>query len=222
MRRTLSIILALLFLLQAPKMRAASSIDARADQLFEQSAEAYNRGEFQRAVELLKEAYRLKPDPVLLYNLARAYEGLGDLPNGLASYQAYLTAQPNAEDAGAVASRIAALKKQLDDRAAIERERLRRATAPTPPPEPSVAPWILGGVGAAAALTGTVFAGLALARHDAALSEPRQTEAARVQSNAKTFAVVADVTWIAGGVLLAAGLIWGVVGARAPTEARSP
>ena len=40
--------------------------------LFQQSAEHYRAGQFQQAVDLLKRAYALKPEPVLLYNLSRA------------------------------------------------------------------------------------------------------------------------------------------------------
>ncbi len=50
----------------------------RALALFELSGEKYRAGDFEGAVELLTEAYDLFPEPVILYNLARAYEGMGE------------------------------------------------------------------------------------------------------------------------------------------------
>src|SRR4051794_14721586 len=54
-----------------------AATDARALDLFEQSAKAYREGRFQDAVDRLLEARSLKSEPVLLYNLGRAYEALG-------------------------------------------------------------------------------------------------------------------------------------------------
>src|SRR5687768_16378204 len=55
----------------------------RARELFKKSDESYRAGRFQEAIDLLSEAFRLDPKPVLLYNIARAYEGLGDTPRAI-------------------------------------------------------------------------------------------------------------------------------------------
>ena len=79
-RSTLACVTAALTLLAAsPVAQAQASAKDRALRLFEQSAEAYEAGELEKAAELLERAYALDPDPTLLYNLARTYEGLGKL-----------------------------------------------------------------------------------------------------------------------------------------------
>jgi tetratricopeptide (TPR) repeat protein len=202
--------------------RAAPPSDdgKRAVQLFEQSAAAYDAGQFAKAAELLKEAYRLRPDPVLLYNLARAYEGMGALPDAVKAYSDFLAADPTAKDRGAIEARITTLRAQIDEqdrlqRQAAERERQREA------PRPSAAspiPWIVAGVGGAGLVTGAVFGVLSIARHNAATTDA-QADIANDQSQARTFATVANIAFVAGGVLAAAGVTWGIVDLNASRSA---
>jgi len=62
----------------------------KALKLFEDSDKAYKAGKFEKAADLLREAYGLYPEPLLLYNLGRAQEGLGDARGALESYERYL------------------------------------------------------------------------------------------------------------------------------------
>ncbi len=204
----------------------------RAVELFERSATAYDAGRFADAVQLLKDAYRLRPDPVLLYNLARAYEGMGALADAVEAYTRFLTAQPTAKDRGAIEARVATLRAQLDEQARLERERdvaqrarqeqavrlhraeAEQAKAATPPRRPSAIPWVVAGVGGAGLATGAVFGVLSAARHSAAISDA-QASIAGDQAQARTFATVANVTLVAGGVLAALGLGWGLLDLRA-------
>src|SRR4051812_11273972 len=77
--------------------------------LFEQSRVQYRDGHFQEAVKLLLEARSREPAPVLLYNLGRAYEGLGDRSRAIDAYSAFLTEEPSAPDRGAIEERIRTL-----------------------------------------------------------------------------------------------------------------
>src|SRR6266540_4033861 len=72
----------------------------RALQLFDESATHYKNGEFEKAAELLREAYGLFPEPILLYNLARALESMGDLPGAIENYERYLTEEAQIDDRG--------------------------------------------------------------------------------------------------------------------------
>src|SRR6187551_664805 len=66
-------------LAQAPPRKEASAADVeKARELAKKSADAYRRGDFNEALTLLTEAYALERQPVLLYNKARAHEGLGN------------------------------------------------------------------------------------------------------------------------------------------------
>src|SRR5436190_6871538 len=71
-----------------------ATTEAQALDLFEKGSDAYQKGRFAEAVELLQKAYALKREPVLLYNLGRAYEGLGDAKNAARAYSEYLGSEP--------------------------------------------------------------------------------------------------------------------------------
>jgi tetratricopeptide (TPR) repeat protein len=198
----------------------------RALELFEQSADHYKRGEFERAAELLREAYGLYPEPLLVYNLARALEGVGDLPGAIENYERYLTEATTVDDRPAIERRIATLKEQL------ARTAPGGDTTPTPPvgggatppvvpggggaqgsipatsmamrddevaPRPSMAPFVVAGGGVAIAAAGGVFAYLAGAREDDAHAAPVQEDAARLLDDARGNAKLANVLFVAGG-----------------------
>lgn len=100
--------------------------ERRAYELFRQSEAEYRAGRFAAAVALLEEAYRLDAEPVLVYNLARAYEGMGDLERAIDAYRRYLSDEPNARDRGAIEARLGTLTRQLEERRALDRLRQQR------------------------------------------------------------------------------------------------
>ncbi len=213
-----------------------TAAEQRATQLFELSAEAYRGGRFKEAIDLLKEAYRLAPDAILVYNLARAYEGLGDRPNAVESYTAYLRAAPDARDRASVEQRIAALRAGIEEGERLRREgeRLRRereaaelrerqaraqAAQQRQARSPSAAPWIVAGAGGASLAAGAIFGLVARGRNDAAATAP-QSEVPKDNSDARSFAILADVALGVGSVLVATGVVWGLLDVRAAS--RSP
>lgn len=207
----------------------------RALDLFEQGAKAYREGRFQDAVDLLLEARKLKSEPVLLYDLGRAYEALGKPVEAADAYEQYLREDPRAADRRAIEGRIATLRGQ-----AAELERARAAQAPSrasspsdgawsveparpekEPESPSVVPWVVVGTGLAVLGGGLVVGAVASSKHDAAVAEARQAAAADLQSSAETLATASTITIVAGGVITAAGLAWLGVRAFAATPAPS-
>ncbi len=191
--------------------------EARAHRLFEQGKKSFREGRFQDAVHLLKEVYRLKCAPEPLYNLGRAYDNLGELGAAIGAFEAYLRASPNAEDRGAVEERIGTLKRQLAEREKLKREReeaeKRQNDQARRERRPSAAPWIVAGTGGAVVLAGGVFGLFSLNLHNQANSpvETGQQEAIDKNDRAKTFANVANVGYVAGGVIAAVGIVWGIV-----------
>lgn len=200
---------------------AASPPDMEAQQrgqiLFEQSEGAYREGRFEQAIALLKEAYRLTPDPVVFYNLARAYEAKGDLGEAAAAFDRYLADAKDIPDRAAIERKSATLKAL-----AREREDLKRQQQAPPPKQvepapqattggPSPVPWIVAGAGGAAIIAGGVVGALALARNDDAEAAASQQETAELRSSAETMALASTVTMAVGGAVVAAGAIWGIV-----------
>lgn len=212
-----------------------SKADAnKAVELFEGSVAAYRAGDFAKAVLLLKQAYALKPAPVLVYNLARAYEGLGQLEEATLAYKEYLAKEPKPQDKGAIERRIATLEAQL-----AERERLRReneessrkpkavvesAAAPATedetaaPAKRSAIPWIVAGVGGAVLLGGGAVMVVAKGKHDDAKSQRVQLRADELASDARALSTTGSVLLLAGGVVLATGVVWGLLSPGRPSK----
>lgn len=200
----------------------------RSAALFEQAEAAYNAGELTRAVELLDEAYALYAEPVLLYNLARAHEALGNVERARESYEAYLEAVPDTPDRGAIERRLDTLRAQLEVAAAARRP----SPPPLPPPAldpPSdrAAPWIVSSAIVSGAAFATLGVGVALGiltevRLGDAVGAPDHRGAARALEEARDLALAANVLFVAVGALAAVALTgWIVVGVVASDGERA-
>jgi tetratricopeptide (TPR) repeat protein len=95
----------------------------KAKALFAEGNEHYNLGEFAPALERYKLAYRVKPLPAFQFNIAQCHRKLGQYPDAIAMYQAYLVGVPSAQNKATVESLIAETKKLLADQQALERQR---------------------------------------------------------------------------------------------------
>jgi tetratricopeptide (TPR) repeat protein len=197
---------------------------SRARELFREGAERFKSGDFRGALERFEQAYQLDPNPILVYNMARAHESLGDIEDAMVAYQHYLELDPNASDRGAVEQRIATLRRDLEERRALEQralesERQRRAAqskaAPlprsAPPRSPSAVPWIIMGVGLGAVGAGVVLGSMAKARIDDAQANPNGGEAQDAEDSGRSLGTAANIAFVVGGSIAAGGLIAGVV-----------
>jgi len=203
----------------APASDAPASDDSAMVERFEQAQQLYREGRFAEAVDVLRELIAVKPEPVLYYNLARAYDGDGKLAEAIDAYRRFLELSPEVEDRGAIEKRIETLQGQLDERERAARE--SNKPAPPPPADKStpVVPWILTAVGAATLIVGAVLGGMSLSAGAAADDATVHADAAEAQTNAEDFALGANINFVAGGALAAAGAIWLIVDATAsPSE----
>lgn len=192
----------------------------RALKLFEDSNKAYKSGKFEDAADLLRKAYDLHPEPLLLYNLGRAQEGLGDRKGALESYERYLAEAKQVDDRGAIERRIATLRGQIEQQQADEQRRLdtERKLREQPPPPPvddrtpleAYGPWATIGAGGLMIGTGVVFGIRSGAKHDDAIAAPGQRDAAELQSSAEKYATIANVLFVVGGLATAGGVGWKV------------
>lgn len=115
------------------------------EQLYSQGVQLFKEKRFEEAAQKFQLAYNLDPSPILLYNLARASEELGDGEMAISHYRAYLRTYPEAEDRADVERRIRVLEavirsKPKEGRIVVEGfppdARILLNGAPAPPAEP--------------------------------------------------------------------------------------
>jgi tetratricopeptide (TPR) repeat protein len=97
------------------QISSSSSIDA-ARARYDAGAAAYAAGQYQRAIQEFREADRIAPRPALSFNIARAYDKLGDEARALEFFRQYLRRDPNAKTATETRARITALEAVLQAR----------------------------------------------------------------------------------------------------------
>lgn len=88
----------------------------RARILFQQGVAAYRAGKYYEAVESFLETQRVYPDTQLCFNIARAYENLGNGAAALRYYRDYLRQADRPSDGEDVKSRVRSLEQQLAQR----------------------------------------------------------------------------------------------------------
>jgi len=228
----------------------------RAAELATESAKHYKRGEFEVSVALLRKAYAYYPEPNLLYNLARALEGMGDKRGAVDQYTLYLSKAKRVDDRGAIERRVALLERELAEKSAVASEGREPQRQPQPqaevkpqveaqtvaqpepanpsleaplldpfaqpPPEkvtpPSKLPLIPIGVGAAVIGAGVSFGLHARDYEEQARNEPIGLDAAEDHAHAVDNARIANIMFVTGGAVLAAGIVWEVFVLRAQSK----
>ncbi|MBW2735512.1 MAG: tetratricopeptide repeat protein [Deltaproteobacteria bacterium] len=86
------LVLALVSLAGFPPALAAPIADpaAKAETLYLEGAALYRARHYQQAVRVFEGAYRVYPEPNLLYNMGRCYEALGRLKDAIERYERFL------------------------------------------------------------------------------------------------------------------------------------
>ena len=113
MRRSILSALIALVLLTAGSARGDAGDDARARSLYEKGMAHFQLDEYDAAITLWLEAYRFKPVPELLYNVAQAHRLKSE--RALAFYRKYLALNPQAANRAEVERHIASLEELLRD-----------------------------------------------------------------------------------------------------------
>ncbi len=121
--------------------RAALAADAaRAKDLYKKATSHYAVGEYELAGETYQSAYKLKPDPALLFNAAQSFRLAGKVDRSLTLYRNYLRLYPKGESAEDVRAHIAKIEAQLAAEKATHiapAAAAPPAVAPPPPPSPA-------------------------------------------------------------------------------------
>lgn len=190
----------------------------------------FKRGEWDRAIENWRDAYKLdcKAHGVLI-NASSAYENKGDLESAIAMLEAYLRRAPSAPDASEVIKKLEELRTSLPLRpkptatAVVTAAPTATVTAAPPPPPPlpppqrpyGATPWIAVGAGAVSALVGGLLipAGLgAISDAEDACPDRKcttsQGELANDGNSGRTKVIAGDLLLGVGLGALAGGLVW--------------
>ncbi len=191
---------------------------ARARALFAEGDSHFRLREYDQAIARFKEAYRLEPAPLLLFNLAQAYRLAGDCRQAAWFYDRFA-------HSGADAAAIAAAEEQ---RTAMRRcvARLDATTAARRPTAPrSALTWVGVGVGVAGVAAVAAGAGFAYragdqaAQRDAACGDADGCTASQARGfddAGRTASRAAIGLFTAGGVMIAGGVTMYVLGRRGP------
>jgi len=79
----------------------------------EAARKAFGARKFNVALQEFQAAQRLKPAPVLWYNIGKCYEKLNEAPSALRAFRSYLNEAPNASDRGEVEKAIGRMEDKL-------------------------------------------------------------------------------------------------------------
>jgi hypothetical protein len=200
----------------------APSADEQAHVLFLNGQRLYDEGRYEEAVQAFKTAYELSKRPLMLFNMANAYERLGQLEQAidvLNQYRVY--ADPSEQDV--LLARVQTIERRLAaQRTAVPVPVPAPAPVPGPVPRPtptgptvqrrSPAPWVLAVGGGAVALAGTGVAAYtwSSSRDLLASGDEQGWQTLRPVNNA---GVIGAFT---GGAVCAVGLTW--AGLRGPAD----
>jgi len=89
----------------------SKSVDAKAH--FQSATSHFAVGEFAEAADEYQKAYKLKPDPALLYNAAQSYRLANNLEKAQILYRNFLQLYPNEGNAEEVKAQITKLREAI-------------------------------------------------------------------------------------------------------------
>lgn len=154
----------------APALAKEEANTAQAREHFKTGTRHYNLSEYAAALEEFKEAYKLKEDPVFLYNIAQCHRLLGNHGEAVRFYRAYLrtaAAAPNladveelirSEEAAAALAEAEAQRRQADEQA-LKRRELEAQIAAANAQQRRYEPWYNDTTGWVLAAVGLAFTG---------------------------------------------------------------
>ena len=118
-RSAVAVVLILIATTMAAPAIADETPDEEARRHYESGTTAYNLGNFLQAAEEYKVAYRLRPESVILYNIAQAYRLGNDPAHALFFYRSFIHNVPSSPNRDEVVERIKRLEAQLTEQRAI-------------------------------------------------------------------------------------------------------
>jgi len=116
---------------------AGDNTKERARQHYKEATKFYELGRWDEAIAEYEQAYSLRDDPSLLFNMAQTYRRKGDAKRALDLYKNYLIKDPQTQMRAEVEERIKTLKAQIEQ---SEQNEAQKVAPVVPPPLVPVAP----------------------------------------------------------------------------------
>lgn len=98
-------------------------------QRYQRAVTLYNTSQYDKAIEEFQGLYELKPQPILLFNLAQAHRKAGHKAQALDLYERYLREAPNSELSNETTGYVSELKKQIEEEKLAEKAAAEKAAA---------------------------------------------------------------------------------------------
>jgi len=115
---------------EAPQILSEEQRSAQARQLYERGMASFQLEEWDTAIEAWEQAFRIKPLPQILYNIAQAHRLAKRYEKALSFYKKYLNMEPKAANRGEVDRHVVTLTKLIDE------QRRASSAPPTAPIRP--------------------------------------------------------------------------------------
>lgn len=188
----------------APPPTPITRRNAEVERLHTEAVALYQARRFDEALARFEAAHALFPDPVLVYNVGRCRQALGDLPGARAAYRE-VVADPGTS---------AALRARASRRVGVVEARIaeRQGAQSADEADGALLEWGLIGGGAAAVVVGSVITALGVADHAALVDavDGRRGRITRAEAAALDDGGVAKKA--GGGALIVLGLAAAGVG----------
>lgn len=184
--------------------------------IFSVGVEAFEAGNFRRALEAFERVFALRGNPDLLFNIYRCHRAMGDPERAVHALRRYLVARPDVPERATLEAELTSLDAQARALAARPRPAAPRGPA-SAPRGPGAGPWIVLGAGAIVAGVGVglmVAAGGSQGDASSAPSELARQERLDGASAQHTAGIALLATGSAAAV---AGVLWRVLAPRGPT-----
>lgn len=188
--------------------------DETAQRLSDEGLEAYRAGKYETAARLYKQAFQVRGDPALLYNLARTYEKMGKASLAVEYYRRYLVAEGTDPKLRARAEeRVSSMTSAAPPPPGTK---ATKAAEPAPPPQQTKKPlspgskllWAgvgLGAAGVAGLAVGIGLYGAAASAYGEFNGTTDELDKIAARDRAQGFAVGSAVGYAVGGALAAGG-----------------
>ena len=101
--------------MQEKRSELSSEDKERMVEFLKAGKEAYQNGEFEKAIPFLEKAYEILPNPGFHYRIALAHERAGHPAEALEYYEKFLEAKPDSAKRGQIEKTMARLEQQVDE-----------------------------------------------------------------------------------------------------------